>query len=171
MHLHFYQELSQWPIVEPLPSYGQGIDLPGPRHRSLINGQNLIDVIITGSYNLLRHIRILFGCCLFWILNILVPGNNGTIDGQGSTWWNWLRSNKLNYSRPHLIEFVDSAEIMISNLTFLNSPAWSIHPVYCRYTNIFCEDIICSVLFCLMFETRIARLFTDMVLLFFPPAM
>nr|CAB3466136.1 unnamed protein product [Digitaria exilis] len=43
------------------------MDRPGPRHRSLINGQNLIDVVITG--------------------------NNGTIDGQGPIWWNWLRSN------------------------------------------------------------------------------
>ncbi|AQK40152.1 Polygalacturonase [Zea mays] len=99
------QDVSQWPVVEPLPSYGRGMDLPGSRHRSLINGQNLVDVVITG--------------------------NNGTIDGQGSTWWNWFRSNKLNYSRPHLVEFVDSEQIVISNITFLNSPAWSIHPVYC----------------------------------------
>jgi hypothetical protein len=41
---------SQWPIVEPLPSYGQGLDLPGPRHRSLINGYNLSDVVITGNF-------------------------------------------------------------------------------------------------------------------------
>jgi len=43
------QDSSQWPIVEPLPSYGQGTDLPGPRHRSLINGYNLTDVVITGN--------------------------------------------------------------------------------------------------------------------------
>jgi len=102
--------VSQWPVVEPLPSYGRGMDLPGLRHRSLINGQNLTDVVITG--------------------------NNGIIDGQGSTWWNWFRSNKLNYSRPHLVEFVDSEQIVISNITFLNSPAWSIHPVYCRYAKL-----------------------------------
>ncbi|KAM3312526.1 hypothetical protein ACQJBY_032435 [Aegilops geniculata] len=99
------EESSQWPIVEPLPSYGQGLDLPGPRHRSLINGYNLTDVVITG--------------------------NNGLIDGQGSVWWDWLRSHELNHSRPHLVEFLYSEEIVISNLTFLNSPAWSIHPVYC----------------------------------------
>ncbi|VAI04912.1 unnamed protein product [Triticum turgidum subsp. durum] len=99
------EESSQWPIVEPLPSYGQGLDLPGPRHRSLINGYNLTDVVITG--------------------------NNGLIDGQGSVWWNWLRSHELNHSRPHLVEFLYSEEIVISNLTFLNSPAWSIHPMYC----------------------------------------
>jgi hypothetical protein len=50
----------------------------------------------------------------------------------------------LNYSRPHLVEFVDSEEIVISNLTFLNSPAWSMHPVYCRYADTFCKDINCS---------------------------
>uniref|UniRef100_A0A0D3HPL9 Pectate lyase superfamily protein domain-containing protein n=1 Tax=Oryza barthii TaxID=65489 RepID=A0A0D3HPL9_9ORYZ len=96
---------SQWPIVEPLPSYGQGLDLPGPRHRSLINGYNLSDVVITG--------------------------NNGVIDGQGSVWWDWLHSHELNHSRPHIVEFLHSEEVVISNLTFLNSPAWSIHPVYC----------------------------------------
>ncbi|KAL6907844.1 hypothetical protein ACP4OV_002014 [Aristida adscensionis] len=99
------KDSSQWPIVEPLPSYGQGLDLPGPRHRSLINGYNLTDVAVTG--------------------------NNGVIDGQGSVWWDWLRSHELNHSRPHLVEFLHSEEIVISNLTFLNSPAWSIHPVYC----------------------------------------
>ncbi|KAL5203893.1 hypothetical protein ABZP36_008764 [Zizania latifolia] len=99
------KDSSQWPIVEPLPSYGQGQDLPGPRHRSLINGYNLSDVVITG--------------------------NNGVIDGQGSIWWDWFHSHELNHSRPHLVEFLHSEEIVISNLTFLNSPAWSIHPVYC----------------------------------------
>ncbi|KQJ87434.1 probable polygalacturonase [Brachypodium distachyon] len=99
------KESSQWPIVEPLPSYGQGLDLPGPRHLSLINGYNVTDVVITG--------------------------NNGVINGQGSIWWDWLHSHELNHSRPHLVEFLHSEEIVISNLTFLNSPAWSIHPVYC----------------------------------------
>ncbi|WOL16444.1 putative polygalacturonase [Canna indica] len=99
------QDSSQWTIVEPLPSYGQGEDLPGGRHRSLINGHNLTDVVITG--------------------------NNGIIDGQGLIWWEWFNSQTLNYSRPHLLELVSSSDIFISNLTFLNSPAWSIHPVYC----------------------------------------
>lgn len=62
----------------------------------------------------------------------LIPGNNGVIDGQGLVWWQWLRSHELNNSRPHLVEFLYSEDIVISNLTFLNSPAWSIHPVYCR---------------------------------------
>ncbi|XP_058076948.1 probable polygalacturonase isoform X2 [Magnolia sinica] len=40
-----------WPIVDPLPSYGRGRELPGRRHKSLIYGYNLTDVIITDSSN------------------------------------------------------------------------------------------------------------------------
>ncbi|KAL6515952.1 hypothetical protein OROGR_019257 [Orobanche gracilis] len=99
------QDYSHWDVVDPLPSYGRGLDMPGRIYRSLINGQDLSDVVITG--------------------------NNGTIDGQGSVWWEKLNDLTLNYSRPHLVEFVGSNDIVISNLTFLNAPAWNIHPVYC----------------------------------------
>ncbi|KAF9616056.1 hypothetical protein IFM89_028522 [Coptis chinensis] len=51
-----------WPLMPPLPSYGSGREQPGPRYGSLIHGQNLTDVVITG--------------------------HNGTIDGQGKAWWN-----------------------------------------------------------------------------------
>ncbi|CAN8253943.1 unnamed protein product [Cochlearia groenlandica] len=95
-----------WPVVDPLPSYGRGRELPGKRHRSLIYGQNLTDVVITGE--------------------------NGTIDGQGSIWWDWFRKGELNYTRPHLVELINTTGLIISNLTFLNSPFWNIHPVYCR---------------------------------------
>ncbi|KAG9459546.1 hypothetical protein H6P81_004054 [Aristolochia fimbriata] len=98
------QDPAQWPVVEPLPSYGRGIDLPGGRYRSLINGYKLEDVVITGD--------------------------KGTIDGQGSVWWDWERSHSLNYSRPHLVELESCDGVLVSNLTFLNAPAWSIHPVY-----------------------------------------
>ncbi|MCL7037339.1 hypothetical protein MKW94_010825 [Papaver nudicaule] len=99
------QNISHWELIEPLPSYGRGIELPGGRYRSLITGYNLKDVVITGD--------------------------NGTIDGQGSVWWDWYTSHSLNYSRPHLVEFISSDDVVISNLTFLNSPYWNIHPVYC----------------------------------------
>ncbi|KAK9281402.1 hypothetical protein L1049_004302 [Liquidambar formosana] len=101
---------NDWPVVDPLPSYGRGRELPGGRHRSLIFGRNLTDVIITGD--------------------------NGTIDGQGSVWWNWFLKETLNYTRPHLVELMNSTEVVISNLTFLNSPFWTIHPVYCSQVTI-----------------------------------
>ncbi|WOK92757.1 putative polygalacturonase isoform X2 [Canna indica] len=98
------QDTSEWPIIEPLPSYGRGRDGPGGRYSSLIGGSNLTDVIITG--------------------------NNGTIDGQGEFWWSKFHGNKLKYTRGYLIELMHSNQIFISNLTLLNSPAWNIHPVY-----------------------------------------
>ncbi|XP_056853382.1 probable polygalacturonase [Raphanus sativus] len=96
---------SHWDIVSSLPSYGRG-----KRYRSLINGDNLLDVVITGD--------------------------NGTFDGQGAPWWEWFESGALNYSRPHIIELVSSKNILISNLTFLNAPSVNIHPVYCSHVHI-----------------------------------
>lgn len=43
-----FQDSRDWPIIDPLPSYGRGRELPGKRHQSLIYGYNLTDVIITG---------------------------------------------------------------------------------------------------------------------------
>lgn len=36
--------------MPPLPSYGYGREHPGPRYGSLIHGQNLKDVVITGLH-------------------------------------------------------------------------------------------------------------------------
>ncbi|CAL5198925.1 unnamed protein product [Lathyrus oleraceus] len=104
------QDSHHWDVVDPLPSYGRGLEVPGGRYQSLINGYKLQDVVITG--------------------------NNGTIDGMGLTWWESFRSHSLNYSRPHLVEFVASNDVVVSNLTFLNAPAYNIHPVYCSNVHI-----------------------------------
>lgn len=75
-------------------------------------------------------------CLLLMISSIfffLISGDNGTIDGQGSVWWDWFRNQNLNYTRPHLIELMHSTGVVISSITFLNSPFWNIHPVYCRF--------------------------------------
>ncbi|KAL8236208.1 hypothetical protein R6Q59_017289 [Mikania micrantha] len=110
------QDIDHWKVVDPLPSYGRGIDLPGQRYRSLITGENLNDVVITGD--------------------------NGTIDGQGSIWWDSFNSNTLNFSRPHIVEFINSKDIVISNITFLNPPAWTIYPAYC--SNVLVQNITAS---------------------------
>lgn len=43
------KDLDEWPIIEPLPSYGRGRERPGGRHISLIHGDNLTNVVITGT--------------------------------------------------------------------------------------------------------------------------
>ncbi|XP_021892085.1 probable polygalacturonase [Carica papaya] len=98
------QDESEWPLLPPLPSYGRGRDAPGDRFSSLIFGTNLTDVIITG--------------------------NNGTIDGQGESWWKKFRNGELHNTRPYLIEIMHSDRVQISDITLINSPSWNVHPVY-----------------------------------------
>ncbi|CAN1347496.1 Probable polygalacturonase [Linum perenne] len=43
------QDPKEWPIIEPLPSYGRGRERLGGRHISLIHGDGLFDVVITDS--------------------------------------------------------------------------------------------------------------------------
>lgn len=71
--------------------------------------------------------------CFVWVWWSGPPvGENGTIDGQGDIWWNMWRQRTLQFTRPNLIEFMNSQSIIISNVVFKNSPFWHIHPVYCR---------------------------------------
>uniref|UniRef100_A0A7N0U117 Polygalacturonase n=1 Tax=Kalanchoe fedtschenkoi TaxID=63787 RepID=A0A7N0U117_KALFE len=99
------QDEDSWPVIEPLPSYGRGRDnAQGGRYISLIYGTNLTDVVITGD--------------------------NGTIDGQGAQWWQKFKKGALKYTRPYLIELMYSDSVQISNLTLVDSPSWNVHPTY-----------------------------------------
>jgi hypothetical protein len=56
------QDTSNWPLIDPLPSYGRGRELPGDRYMSLIHGNGLEDVVITGTilYFLISPTRLPF---------------------------------------------------------------------------------------------------------------
>lgn len=110
------QDVNEWPLIDPLPSYGRGRDAPGGRYSSLIFGSKLTDVVITGD--------------------------NGTIDGQGASWWQAFKKGHLKHTRPYLIELMYSDTIQISNLTLINSPSWNVHPVYS--SNILIQGITIS---------------------------
>ncbi|KAL0321465.1 UNVERIFIED_CONTAM: putative polygalacturonase [Sesamum calycinum] len=107
------QEESDYPLIDPLPSYGVGRDAPGKRFASLIFGTNLTDVVVTGG--------------------------NGTIDGQGVTWWKKFKAHQLKNTRPYLIEILYSDQVQISYLTLINSPSWHVHPTYC--SNVIIENL------------------------------
>eukprot|EP00850_Spirogloea_muscicola_P001113 SM000004S14983 [mRNA] locus=s4:617698:619152:+ [translate_table: standard] len=100
------QDTADWPLLPPLPSYGRGRELPGPRYASLIHGQNLTDVVITGE--------------------------NGTIDGRGRAWWKRAEAGTLQFTRGHLVELLWTDGLAVSNITLLNSPFWALHPAYCN---------------------------------------
>ncbi|KAL5572325.1 hypothetical protein UlMin_021922 [Ulmus minor] len=104
------QDEKYWPLMPPLPSYGYGREHPGPRFGSFIHGQNLRDVVITG--------------------------HNGTINGQGQTWWKKYRQKLLNNTRGPLIQIMWSSDIVFSNVTLRDSPFWTLHPYDCKNVTI-----------------------------------
>jgi polygalacturonase len=86
--------------------------------------------------------------------DIAITGQ-GTIDGQGSAWWDWAPRSKDSLKhlrelgettddprarifgtpqaalRPCLFEPVNCKRILIDQVAFTNSPFWTIHPLYC----------------------------------------
>ncbi|KAK9101575.1 hypothetical protein Scep_025005 [Stephania cephalantha] len=113
------QDEKYWPLMSPLPSYGYGREHHGPRYGSLIHGQHLKDVVITG--------------------------HNGTIDGQGEVWWQKHRQRALNYTRGPLVQIMWSSDIHISNITLRNSPFWNIHPYDCKNITITYVTILAPI--------------------------
>ena len=64
--------------------------------------------------------------------NVVVTGY-GTVDGQGSYWWKQIREQgRTAYPRPYLVCFADCEHVVLENVTLLNSPAWTVHPLRCR---------------------------------------
>ncbi|KAL1825335.1 hypothetical protein DCAR_0313487 [Daucus carota subsp. sativus] len=104
------QDEKYWPLLPPLPSYGRGREHRGARYGSLIHGQHLKDVVITG--------------------------HNGTIDGQGHSWWKKYRQKRLNHTRGPLVQIMWSSDILISNITLRDSPFWTLHPYDCKNVTI-----------------------------------
>ncbi|KAK5829996.1 probable polygalacturonase [Gossypium arboreum] len=100
------QDEKRWALMPPLPSYGYGREHNGSRYGSLIHGQNLRDLVITG--------------------------HNGTINGQGQSWWKKYRQKLLNHSRGPLVQIMWSSDIVISDITLRDSPFWTFHPYDCK---------------------------------------
>lgn len=106
-------DLDEWPLISPLPSYGQGRDHPGPRRVSFIMAVNKTGVAI--------------------------KGNNGTINGQGPFWWERhqsFSSHMEEHTRGRLIELLWSSHIKIEDVTLRDSPFWTVHPVYSEYVEV-----------------------------------
>jgi polygalacturonase len=91
----------EWPLVAPLPSYGQGREMPGPRYQALVSGSELSDVVIVGV--------------------------NATINGNGESWWHVHKQKLLSFTRPHVIELMHANSVAISGLRVVNSPFWAVH--------------------------------------------
>lgn len=66
--------------------------------------------------------------------NIAVEGQ-GTINGNGDTWWDkqtGRRSYKAMPGRPSpLLEFVNSRNVRVQDVSIRQAPGWAIHPLEC----------------------------------------
>ena len=96
-------DIARHPVLPPLPTYGQGRDYGNGHYTSLIHGEGLRDVAIVGA-----------------------SASASVVDGSGAVWWALSgkhgRTLGLNFTRGHLIEFINSSDIHISNLRLQNSP-------------------------------------------------
>ena len=63
---------------------------------------------------------------------LLITGHNGTINGQGQSWWIKYRRKLLNYTRGPLVQIMWSSGILISNITLRDSPFWTLHLYDCK---------------------------------------
>lgn len=67
--------------------------------------------------------------------NVTISGGNGTLDGNGRVWWNrWVEGPLLG--RPHLIQFENSRDVRLENITLLNPGFWAVHLWRCTYVHV-----------------------------------
>lgn len=69
-------------------------------------------------------------------LTPLLIGHNGTINGQGQSWWVKFRRKLLNHTRGPLVQFMRSSNIIILNITLRDSPFWTLHTYDCKNVTI-----------------------------------
>ena len=113
-------DINSYPVIDGL---WEGI--PRKVYASLFTGHNLNNISITGR---------------------------GIIDGKGQKWWELALITKdmrkkagiverepenppgspIKYRRPRVINLYNCKNILIRDVTILNSPSWTIHPVYCE---------------------------------------
>ncbi len=70
--------------------------------------------------------------------HVSVKGD-GIINGNGAVWWEAERKKTLKHPRPYLIGFQFCEHVNIEGVTLINSPAWTVHPLYCN--NVVIEGI------------------------------
>ncbi|CAJ1418621.1 unnamed protein product, partial [Effrenium voratum] len=110
-------EPSRLPVLPALPSWGPALTAAEVLKEGLLRPQaDLRDAVP-------RYQPLLWGNK---VRNVTITGENGTIDGHGVDWWSrWLREPLLG--RPHSIQFQESQDILIRNITIRNPGFWTVH--------------------------------------------
>lgn len=65
--------------------------------------------------------------------NLTITGA-GTIDGGGDRgdWWTWPKETRDGARRPRTLFLSHGRNITLTGFTVRNSPAWTVHPVFCH---------------------------------------
>eukprot|EP00747_Dinoflagellata_sp_TGD_P171007 gnl/TRDRNA2_/TRDRNA2_203967_c0_seq1.p1 gnl/TRDRNA2_/TRDRNA2_203967_c0~~gnl/TRDRNA2_/TRDRNA2_203967_c0_seq1.p1 ORF type:complete len:454 (-),score=49.77 gnl/TRDRNA2_/TRDRNA2_203967_c0_seq1:169-1530(-) len=108
--------VSLWPVLGALPTYGQGRDHPSP----------------------FRRMSFIFG---YHVQNFVLTGDGGVVDGQGQKWWSMSYAEERNITRGSLIEVLYGQGFEISHVVLRNSPFWTVHPYFTDYVHIHDVDI------------------------------
>lgn len=71
-----------------------------------------------------------YRACLYGknLHNVRIIGG-GIVDGNGARWWKLFKAGEIDYPRPYLLSIENSYTVQIKDLTFVNSPAWTLHPM------------------------------------------
>lgn len=87
--------------------------------------------LIEGEYE--GNAGLVYQACIYAenAQNVTVTGY-GTLDGQGEYWWQQANERCLKHPRPHLVCFSRCEHVVLENLSLINSPVWTVHPIRCR---------------------------------------
>lgn len=72
--------------------------------------------------------------------NLVITGK-GIVDGGAdqADWWTWPKETRNDARRPRTIFLSGCRNTVLTGLTVRNSPAWTIHPVFCQ--NLLAADL------------------------------
>jgi polygalacturonase len=60
----------------------------------------------------------------------------GTVDGSGRKWWEKQKARTLEHARPYLVCFQNCRDVSMDGITLINSPCWTVHPLYCEHVTL-----------------------------------
>lgn len=67
--------------------------------------------------------------------HVTVTGG-GVLDGNGSVFWEQVRDKTITHQRPYFVCFNECTDVVLENVTLLNSPAWTVHPLNCNHVTV-----------------------------------
>ena len=112
---------SLWPLAT-IPPSSFGLE---HRYDPAITIFNCTGVTLTSSSQARARVKVDYKKN---IVNLVRPKKyyGGIINGNGKPWWDAILSGKHRDYRPRLVHIMESANMLVENLTLINSPFWTL---------------------------------------------